>query len=93
MATRTQRARAILDALADTTVSDELATRVADGFVYEYARGQELTAAQRAGLVIQHIRNFVKERVRNAEIAAAVETARQTAAGSAEIEIGDDGSE
>lgn len=93
MATRTQRAKAILDNLADTTISNALATRIADAFVYEYARGQTLTTDQRSGLLIQHIRNFVKERVRNAEVAAAVDTARLTAEATAEISIGDDGSE
>lgn len=90
MATRTQRARAILEALADGAVEDERLNRVGAAFAYEYARGETLTAAQTAGVVLQHIRNFIKERVRNAEIAAAVDTARQTASESAEIDIGAD---
>lgn len=91
MATKIQRAKSILDTLAEpATVSVALAGRVADAFAAEYAAGQSLTNEQKAGLVLQHLRNFVKERVRNAEINTAVNTARQTAAATAEIDIGED---
>lgn len=92
MATKAQRVKAILDALADTTVDDTRADRVVAAFVAEYGRGLTLTASQQRGLVLQHIRNFVKERVRAAEVAA-VATARQTAEAGADIELGADGSE
>lgn len=90
MATRTARARAILEALADATVEDARLDRVGNAFAYEYARGETLTANQRAGLILQHVRNFIKERVRAAEVGIAVETARQTAEAGAEIDIGAD---
>ena len=92
MATKIQRAKLILDTLADpVTVNVALAGRVADAFAAEYAAGQSLTNEQKAGLILQHLRNFVKERVRNAEVNTAVATARQTAATAAEIDIGEDG--
>ena len=91
MATKVQRAKLILDTLADQDINVSLAGRVADAFAAEFPSGQSLTNEQKAGLVLQHIRNFVKERVRNAEINTAVNTARQTAAATAEIDIGEDG--
>lgn len=93
MATKTQRARAILEALADGTVDDARLDRVGNAFAAEYASGQTLTNAQKAAVILQHIRNFVKERVRNAEVNAAVATARATAQANADIDIGTDGSE
>lgn len=93
MATKAQRVKAILEALADATVDDTRADRVVAAFVAEYGRGLTLTNSQQRGLVLQHIRNFVKERVRSAEVAAAVATARQTAEAGADVELGADGSE
>lgn len=80
MATKPQRAQAILDALADGTVGAPVVGRTLDAFVRVYAPEVDpltLTVAQKAAVFLQATRRFVRETVQSAETAAAIETARQ----------------
>ena len=91
MATKVQRAKAVLDALADTSVSNALALRVAKAFVFTYRREEVLTTnEEKADVVVQVLRGFIKQVVRDSEISQAMEAARVATAPGAEIDVGVD---
>lgn len=95
MATKVERAKAILDALADpATVDNAMATRVANAFA-TYSRMQsnnfdisDLTVTQKADNILVALRRLVKDTVRTAEVAKAQEDARKATAPTAEIDLG-----
>lgn len=91
--TKVQRAKSILDALADSSVTNALALRVADAFAYTHRRGDTLTNEQKAGVILRVLRNHVKQVVRDAEISQALEVERLRVEEGAEISIGSDGDE
>lgn len=93
MATKIQRSVAILNALKDpSTVTNAEALRVANAFTYIYQReATGLTNEQKAGLFLRATRDFIKQVVRDAEIAQALEMERQRVAPTAETDLGTDG--
>jgi hypothetical protein len=92
MATKVQRALAVLNALSDGTQDAAMAQRVGNAFVATYRpEASGLTNEQKAGIFLLHVRNFVVGVVRGAEVSAAAEAARLTALQTATIDIGTDG--
>ena len=90
MATKLQRATAILNALADpATIDAALLTKVADAYAFTYRRGETLTNTQKAGLFIQVTRDQIKQIVQDAIRSQAAKTAADAA--DSEISIGEDG--
>lgn len=91
MATKPQRAMAILNACADpATVDNAMATRIGDAFAYTYRRDEVLTAAQKSGVFIYQIRKMIKQIVADAEVSQGLETERQRLAPLSDIAIGTD---
>ena len=95
MATKIERAKAILDAIADpVAVDNALALRVADAFALhrQMQNGSydisNLTNTQKADIFLSELRRLVKDTVRLAEVRKAQEVARLAAAPTAEIELG-----
>jgi len=98
LATNVQRALAILNALADPAViGAPMALRVANAYTAIYAPGHDgpgmlpLTNEEKAGLFLLHVRNRVKQVVREAELKAAADAAIKATAPTTEIDIGVDG--
>ena len=67
MATPVQRATSILTGLLDNTPGAQLLTRVGDAYAFSYRRGETLTAAQKATVFINAVRQQVKQVVLDAE--------------------------
>lgn len=90
MATKIQRATAILNALADpATIDAALLTKIADAYAFTYRRGETLTSAEKAGLFIQvtrdQVRQIVQDAIRSQAAKAAADSADVT------LDIGSDG--
>lgn len=90
MATKPQRAKAILDALADPATTDAaMLQTVGDAFAFTYRRGETLTQAQQAGLFIQVVRDFVVQITRDAIKSRAAAAA--SAAADSNVDLGSNG--
>ena len=90
MATKIQRATAILNALADpATIDAALLAKVGDAYAFTYRRGETLTSAEKAGLFIQVMRGQVRQIVRDAIQSQAAKAAADAA--DITLDIGSDG--
>lgn len=67
MATPVQRSTSIVTGLIDGTPSAQLLTRIGDAYAYTYRRGVSLTAAEKAAVFINAVRQQVKQIVLDAE--------------------------
>lgn len=88
MATKVVRAKAVLDALADTAVTNQLAERVANAFAFTYQRGETLSNEEKAGVIVAKLRAFVRQIVENAEDSQT--QAAAVAANKSNLDIGND---
>lgn len=92
MATKSQKAKAIIDALADPVVVNAAMTnRIAQAFVYTYTRNRVVTLDEAAGLFLVALRNMVKQVVYDAEVSKLMEATRLAADAAAKIDLGSDG--
>ena len=90
MATKIQRATAILNALADpATIDAALLTKLGDAYAFTYRRGETLTGAEKAGLFIQVTRDQIRQIVQDAIRSQAAKVAADAA--DATLDIGSDG--
>lgn len=90
MATKVQRAKTILDALADATTPNATLTRVADAFAETFAPGETLTNEQKAAIFLAQIRLKIREIVHRVEITQIMEATRVAGEPSTVIDLGVD---
>ena len=92
MATKSQKAKAIIDALADPIVVNAAMTnRIAQAFAYTYARDRVVTLDEAAGLFLVALRNQVKQVLYDAEVSKKMEATRLAEDAAAKIDLGNDG--
>lgn len=92
MATRSAKAKAIIDALADPVIVNAAMTnRIAQAFAYTYARNRVVTLDEAAGLFLVALRNMVKQVVYDAEVSKKMEATRLAEDAAAKIDLGNDG--
>ena len=92
MASKSAKAKAVIDALADPVVVNAAMTnRIAQAFAYIYARDRVVTLDEAAGLFLVALRNMVKQVVYDAELSKKMEATRLAEDAAAKIDLGSDG--
>lgn len=93
MATKMERVQTILSTLKDTSVTLADARKVATAFGYTYRRGEMLTNAQEAGVVLQQLKLFIRQITRDANVSRAAAAAAAAAEATATVDLGADENE
>lgn len=88
MATQVQRAIAILEACLNDTPDAAILTKIGDAYAFTYRRGETLTNAEKALLLVSTTRAHIKQITRDAIRSQAAATAADAA--DSEVEIGSD---
>ena len=93
MATKMERVQTILNTLKDTPVTLAEARKVAAAFGFTYRRGEVLTNAQEAGVMLQQVKLFVRQVTRDANVSQAAAEAARAAEATATVDLGADENE
>lgn len=64
---------------------------IADAFAYTYRRGETLTNEQKATVLVNALRAFLKQAVRDWKITVAMEATKQVTAPTADVDLGIEG--
>lgn len=93
MATKMERVQTILSTLKDTPVTLAEARKVATAFGYTYRRGEVLTNAQEAGVVLWQLKLMIRQITRDANVSQAAVAAAAAAEATATVDLGADENE
>lgn len=96
MATKMERLQTVLATVKDAEVTLNEARRVADAYAFAYARGENLTNPQKAGVALREIKRAIRQTTRDAITSQAAAAAAAAAEAGATLDLGgdeDDGAE